>query len=125
MSLANQPARSCPKSKSLYNQPQKPTQRQLGAISAKVRKKVNNRTLFAPVECCERCLRNRNGYIRLELAHIDSRRSINHLTEETDLLRLCGPVGESGTCHDWCHKNGEVSKLWMKAMQNRMREDAK
>jgi hypothetical protein len=101
------------------NKPQfkriKLTQRQKGEISAKVRDIVNARTIFAPVGCCERCKKNRHGFMRLELAHIDSRGSIDHKTTENDLLRLCSPSTDSRTCHYFSHSPEGYE--WMKDQQ--------
>lgn len=110
---------ACPKSKSLYNKPQEPSQRQMGEISDKVRKEVNNRTTLAPIGCCEGCLKNRNGYMRLELAHVEGRKQISHKTTANDLLRLCGPSTDSRTCHGFAH-SGEKGKAWMEDLQERL-----
>lgn len=110
------------KEKSLQKNKIKFNQREKGEISQKVRDIVNARTIFAPVGCCERCKKNRNGFWRLELAHIDSRNFIEHKTTDTDLLRLCAPSNESGTCHHWvdsCEKGFE----WMKEQQIKLLED--
>jgi hypothetical protein len=109
---------SCTKQSQLYNKRQKPTQRMMGEISQKVRDKVNARTSFAPIGCCERCKKNRNGYWTLEQAHIDSRGSISHKTTEFDLARLCGPSTQSGTCHFFAH-TGE-GKAWMYEFQDNL-----
>jgi hypothetical protein len=120
LNLSNQPVRDCSKSKSLYNKRVKLSQRQKGEISAKVRDKVNARTIFAPVGCCECCLKNRHGFMRLELAHIESRRAIDHKTTEFDLVRLCGPSTDVKTCHGKAH-TGE-GKVWMYEFQNKLFE---
>jgi hypothetical protein len=120
MNLSNQPVRDCSKSKSLYNKKVKLSQKEMGEISQKVRDKVNARTSFAPIGCCERCKKNRNGYWTLEQAHIDSRGSIDHKTTEFDLARLCGPSTQSGTCHHFAH-TGE-GKAWMYEFQNKLYE---
>lgn len=114
---------ACPKSKSLYNKPVKLSQKQMGDISDKVRKQVNARTLLAPKGCCERCLKNRNGYWTLELAHIDSRGSIDHKTTATDLVRLCGPSSNSATCHGKAHTG--AGKVWMEETQIKLLEESK
>lgn len=99
----------------------KPTQRQLGEISARVRKIVNDRTSFAPIGCCECCLKNRNGFMRLEQAHITSRVRIGHKTTEYDLARLCGPSTQSGTCHHWVESTRQ-GKEWMMEFESKLRE---
>lgn len=96
----------------------KMSQRQKGEITAKVRKEVNARTLLAPIGCCERCGRNRNGFWTLELAHIDSRLDIDHKTTRYDLLRLCSPSTNSNTCHFFSHS--PEGKEWMKEIQERL-----
>jgi hypothetical protein len=110
----------CTKESQLFNKSQKLSQKQLGDISQRVRDKVNARTSFAPIGCCERCRKNRNGYWTLELAHIDSRGSISHQTTEFDLARLCGPSTDVKTCHGKAH-TGE-GKAWMYEFQNKLYE---
>lgn len=94
----------------------KDNQTDKGKITQKVRDIVNARTIFAPVGCCERCKKNRHGYIRLELAHVDSRKFIDHKTTDTDLLRLCAPSNDSSTCHFWVDSCNEGFE-WMKEQQ--------
>lgn len=95
----------------------KDNQTDKGKITQKVRDIVNARTIFAPVGCCERCKKNRHGYMRLELCHVDSRKFIEHKTTDTDLLRLCGPSNDSDTCHFWVD-SCELGFEWMKEQQN-------
>ena len=89
--------RQVTKQSQLYNKRQKPTQRMMGEIRPKVRKKVNERS----DGYCEGCGRHKLNCWTLENAHIDGRGVIDHMTEDTDLLRLCGPSTQSGTCHHY------------------------
>lgn len=104
------------KEKSLFKTKIKDNQTDKGKIRKSVRDIVNARTIFAPIGCCERCKKNRHGYWTLEQAHIDSRNFIGHKTTENDLLRLCGPSTESGTCHHWAD-SCEAGYQWMKEQQ--------
>lgn len=76
-----------PKSKALHSKRVKPTQRQLGAISAKVDKELKERSDGV----CERCRAAR----AVERAHITGRKQLKHSTTVNDLLHLCTP------CHRW------------------------
>lgn len=105
-----------PKTQSLQKVKIKDNQTDKGKIRKSVRDIVNARTIFAPVGCCERCKKNRHGYMRLELAHIDSRNFIEHKTTDTDLLRLCGPSTDSTTCHYWVDSL-QIGFEWMKEQQ--------
>lgn len=107
------------KEKSLFKTKIKDNQTDKGKITQKVRDIVNARTIFAPVGCCERCKNNRHGYMRLELAHIDSRNFIEHKTTENDLLRLCGPSTDSTTCHYWVDSCNDGFE-WMKDQQHKL-----
>lgn len=110
---------SCTKESQLKKTKIKDNQTDKGKITQKVRDIVNARTIFAPVGCCERCRKNRNGYWTLELAHIDSRKFIDHKTTDTDLLRLCGPSTDSTTCHYWVDSL-EIGFEWMKDQQHKL-----
>jgi heterodisulfide reductase subunit B len=68
----------------------KPTQRQLGEISNKVREEVKERS----EGLCEvkiKCLGNR----AYEMAHITSRKQLTHKTTAADILHSCVE------CHRW------------------------
>lgn len=65
----------------------KPTQKQLGDISAKVDKEVKERS----GGICEHCRAAR----ATERAHITGRKHIDHKTTADDLLHLCT------ACHRW------------------------
>lgn len=65
----------------------KPTQRQMGDISAKVDQELKARSLGI-CELCEKAPAT-------ERAHLIGRRRINHKTTALDLVHLCTP------CHDW------------------------
>ena len=71
----------------------KPTQRQLGDISAEVDKQLKDRSKGV----CELCGR-RNA---TERAHLTGRKQLNHKTKVTDLVHLCTE------CHDWLDETPE------------------
>lgn len=81
------------KKQQLYNKRIKPTQRQKGAISNKVREKVKERS----GGICERCSSQR----ATDMAHIIGRKQIDHVTSEKDLLHVCVP------CHRWLDETPE------------------
>lgn len=85
------------KKKQLYNKRIKPTQRQMGAISNKVRHKVYERS----DGICERCSSQR----ATQMAHIIGRKQIKHVTTESDLLHLCV------NCHKWLDETEEGIKF--------------
>lgn len=95
MNYANEPVRAVPKPS--HNRSDKLTQKQMGAIRNKYRKKVNARS----DDLCEGCGKHKLSCWTLENAHIDGRGVIDHMTTDLDLLRLCGPSTQSGTCHHW------------------------
>lgn len=68
----------------------KPTQRQMGNISPKVRKKVRDRSKGL----CEVRIKCK-GSLAVEMAHITGRKQIKHKTTEMDLLDSCVE------CHRW------------------------
>lgn len=84
INLANEPARSCPKSKSLYNQPQKPSQRQMGAITPKVDRQLKVRS-GGICELRKRC----DGAFAVQRAHITARGKLKRRTTVNDLLHCC------------------------------------
>lgn len=71
----------------------KPTQRQLGEISNKVRKQVAERSSGV----CELCHTLR----AVQMAHIVGRKQLTELTTAKLLLHVCIP------CHDWLDKTIE------------------
>lgn len=71
----------------------KPTQRQMGDISAKVDKQLKERSGGV----CERCRAAR----ATERAHITGRKHLTHKTTVNDLLHLCTK------CHDWLDETPE------------------
>src|SRR5690625_58503 len=85
--LSNQPIRSITKSQQTKSKRIRPTQRQLGNISNKVRQQVRERSGGA----CEICRRAR----AMEMAHIIGRRQLTHKTTAGDLLHSCV------ACHRW------------------------
>lgn len=74
----------------------KPTQRQLGEISAKVDKQLKDRSGYV----CELCKRAR----AVERAHIIGRKQLKQKTTVDLLLRLCM------NCHDWLDETPEGIK---------------
>lgn len=90
----------------------KPTRKQRGAISPSVRKKVNERSNNR----CERCGKHRSSVMTLENAHITRRLDIEVKTTENDLIRLCGPSTQSGTCHWWVESTRE-GKNWLRSLR--------
>src|SRR5690625_1720280 len=85
--LSNQPIRSITKSQQTKSKRIRPTQRQLGDISNKVRQQVRERSGGA----CEICRRAR----AMEMAHIVGRKQLTRRTTVDDLLHLCV------ACHRW------------------------
>lgn len=74
----------------------KPTQKQLGDISDKVRKEVATRSNGV----CERCKSAR----ALQQAHLIGRKQIKHKTTAADLLHVCVE------CHIWLDQTEEGIK---------------
>lgn len=68
----------------------KPTQRQLGAISTKVRAEVKLRS-GGSCEVLQRC----HGAEGVHMAHLTSRKQLTYLTTAKDLLHSCVE------CHIW------------------------
>jgi hypothetical protein len=112
------------KEQQLYRKRVKPTQKQMGAISAKVRMTVNNRSAETGYPRCEGCHKNKSACWTLENAHVEGRRSISHKTTEYDLLRLCGPSTDSGTCHHFVESTKQ-GKQYMKDQRDRLRDGLK
>lgn len=89
-------AKPFPKSKQLAKRRIKPTQRQKGYISSTTREQVFERSNGI----CERCSSQR----ATQMAHIVSRKQIDHVTTAMDLLHLCVP------CHRWLDETPEGIK---------------
>lgn len=81
------------KQQQLHSKRVRPTQRQMGEISAKVDKELKERSGGV----CERCRAAR----ATERAHITGRKQLKHRTTVNDLLHLCTP------CHDWLDETVE------------------
>lgn len=79
-----------PKSKQLYSRRVKPTQKQMGDISPKVRKQVRERS-GGVCEVREKC----DGAFAVQQAHITGRNHLTHRTTPDDLLDSCL------ACHNW------------------------
>jgi hypothetical protein len=92
MNLANQ-FNPCTKESQLHRVRIKPTQKQMGDISAKVDKEVKERS----GGICERCRAAR----ATERAHLIGRRHINHKTTAKDIWHLCT------ACHYWLDETPE------------------
>jgi hypothetical protein len=85
-----------PKSKQLAKRRIKPTQRQKGNIRSSIREQVQERSSGV----CERCRSQR----ATQMAHITSRKQIDHVTTDKDLLHVCVP------CHKWLDETPEGIK---------------
>lgn len=83
----------------LHRKRVKPTQRQMGEISNKVRQEVRERSK----ERCEVVVRCQ-GSRAYEMAHITGRRHIGHRTTANDLLHSCVE------CHRWLDQTAEGIK---------------
>ena len=99
MNLANQPIRSYSKADQLYKVRIKPTQRQMGDISPKVRKEVRIRS-GGICEVRERC----NSAPAVQQAHVVGRKQLKHKTTAEDLLDSCL------ACHKWLDETVEGIK---------------
>lgn len=115
---------AAPKSDQLYNKRTKLTQRQMGDISNAVRKRVNDRSAETGYPRCEGCHKNKLACWTLENAHVEGRRHISHKTTDHDLLRLCGPSTDTGTCHHYVESNRE-GKQYMLDQRDRLRTGLK
>lgn len=71
----------------------KPTTKMRGRITPE----VYNAALERSQGLCERC--GKSGY--LEAAHLIRRWKIEGSTTANDIAMLCGPVVNTGTCHNW------------------------
>ena len=85
-----------PKWKQLIKKRIKPTQRQMGNISKKVRELVKERSNGI----CERCNRQR----ATQMAHLIGRKQLNTVTTDRHLLHLCV------ACHRWLDETVEGIK---------------
>lgn len=96
MNLSNQPIRSYSKSEQTKSVRIKPTQRQMGNISPKVRKAVRERS-GGLCEVMKKC----TGAKAMEQAHITGRKQLNHRTTAEDILHSCI------ACHRWLDNTPE------------------
>jgi heterodisulfide reductase subunit B len=85
-----------PKSSQLYQKRNKPTQRQMGDISLKVREEVKERS-HGICEVMKRCL----GVRGTDMAHITGRKQIKRKTTAEDILHACKE------CHIWLDETSE------------------
>lgn len=104
----------------LHNKRVKLTQKQKGDISNAVRKIVNDRSAETGYPRCEGCHKNKSACWTLENAHVEGRGSIPNKTTEYDLLRLCGPSTQSGTCHHYVESTKQ-GKQYMLDQRDRLR----
>lgn len=94
--LSNQPVRAVSKADQLHSKRIKPTQRQMGNISPKVRKQVRERSQ-GRCEVMQRC----RGAQAMEMAHIVGRKQLTHHTTAEDILHACVE------CHRWLDNTAE------------------
>lgn len=85
-----------PKSEQLRSKRIKPTQRQMGDISDKVRQQVKERS----GDVCEVLIRC-DGARALEMAHITGRKQLKRRTTAADILHACVE------CHRWLDETVE------------------
>lgn len=95
------------KEQQLYKKRIKPTQKQLGDISPKVRKEVRNRS-EGVCEVRVKCL----GARAVQQAHIIGRKQLTHKTTAADLLDSCLE------CHRWLDETPEGIRY-----KRKLRED--
>lgn len=96
------------KAQQLYRKRIKPTQKQLGDISPKVRKEVRERSegiCEVRVKCA--------GAMAVQQAHIIGRKQLTHKTTAADLLDSCI------ACHKWLDETPEGIRY-----KRKLREDA-
>lgn len=105
MSLPFQPY---PKSAQLKSKRIKPTQRQMGEISQKVRQEVKERS-GGVCEVRRLC----KGTQALHMAHITGRKQLNHRTTASDILHACVE------CHRWLDGTTEGIRF-----KRKLREEA-
>lgn len=92
-----------PKSKQLHKLRIKPTARQRGAVSTKVRQQLYERSKGY----CERCGRRK----QLQAAHVTRRWKIEGRTTVDDLIHLCVD------CHIWAD-NTAAGRQWLRGLAN-------
>lgn len=106
MNLANQPARTVPKPSHARN---RPTAKQRGTISVKVRKELRDRSNGI----CECCRYN----LAAEAAHTLRRWKIEDRTTVNDLAHLCYD------CHRWAD-NSQDGRKWLEEFRNKKLEES-
>ena len=79
----------------------KPKRGQLSKITQKVRQEVLNRSEHK----CERCGRT-NAYA-FEMAHLVQASQLGRGDDPTNIVLLCGPSTNSGTCHNFADYTAE------------------
>lgn len=89
-------AKPISKEQQLFKRRIKPTQKQKGNIRSSTREQVQKRSNGV----CERCRSQR----AVQMAHITSRKQIDHVTTAEDLLHVCVP------CHKWLDETTEGIK---------------
>ncbi|WP_238187265.1 hypothetical protein [Paenibacillus sp. L3-i20] len=106
MNLANQPARSVPKPQHRRN---KPTAKQRGDISVKVRRELRERS----GGICERC----KSHLAREAAHSVRRWKVENRTTVKELVHLCNE------CHLWADGCKE-GRNWLIEFRNKLLEES-
>lgn len=93
----------------------KPTSKMRGRITPE----VYNKALERSGGRCERC--GIAGY--LEAAHLIRRWKIEERTTANDIAMLCGPVVNTGTCHNWVDYTRK-GREWAAAYREQLYEKA-
>lgn len=100
----------------------KPTAKQRGAVSKETYAEVMERDNYQ----CQRCgafagQPDKHGFpLRLELAHLINR-SQGGTGQADNLIVLCGPSVNSGTCHHWADGTRE-GREWRKEQRERLKQ---
>lgn len=92
----------------------KPTAKQRGQISMKVRREVETRS----EGYCECCGKHKNSVWGLQKAHLIRRWKLNETTAQ-DIADLCGPSVNTGTCHWWID-NTKEGREWAKVFREKL-----
>ncbi|MGG4552575.1 hypothetical protein [Paenibacillus humicus] len=89
-------------------------------MRGRITPEVYNKALERSGGRCERC--GIAGY--LEAAHLIRRWKIEEWTTENDIAMLCGPVVNTGTCHNWVDYTA-AGREWAAAYRYQLYEKAK
>ena len=96
----------------------KPTQKQITAITDRVRKEVQRRSGGA----CERC--GRTQAWTFEMAHLINRSQRGSGREPWNIALLCGPSVNTGTCHHFADYT-EDGRRWKMEFQEKLKQQYK